>query len=283
MRIVGEDNEDVFQYHLKKLMEQGTISRSPLKRIRGKKTFYFLTVNGKKQHGLRLISTIEDNHIYQKIYQELFLYEFNKSSIFIYTENYLKDFLKKNNISNISEWNIVQTSKDIDYWKLIYSEIKSNTYKSKDESFMYNFRTKQENKKFITEFWSKEGNKHFILCELNFIAPPIEVSDFLIWISKTEHWQINRNGIHLKYGTTFIIDLPGLDYQELINIIQHKYSLIEKDKIEYALKLLKDFELIEILFIGNSKRIVINDKRLRCVYRNHSRWCSFYGNEFIVK
>ena len=98
---------------------------------------------------------------------------------------------------------------------------------------------------------------------MNFIAPPIEVSDFLLWISKTEHWQINRNGIHLKYGTTFIIDLPGLDYQELINIIQHKYSLIEKDKIEYALKLLKDFELIEILFIGNNKRIVINDKRLR--------------------
>jgi len=90
MRIVGEKTEDIFQYHLKKLMEQGIISRSPLKRIRGKRAFYFLTSKGKKQFTLKLLRGHKENDIYKKIYEELFFSEFTKPLKFFYTE---KDFL----------------------------------------------------------------------------------------------------------------------------------------------------------------------------------------------
>ncbi|MGD1839200.1 MAG: hypothetical protein ACPKPY_14215 [Nitrososphaeraceae archaeon] len=247
---VSEDSYDVLYLHLKKLINQKIISKNPKERIPGKKTFYCLTTFGKNQHKLKLILTDESLPIYQKIYQELFLYEFNKPLKF-YTPKDFLNFLKEFDLLNIVSLDDSETST---FRKIIYPPKTSSK------------RSKIVHKKFLSDFWSKHKDMSLVLGELKYQYITQESLQYDLDIFKIEHWQINRNGNHIKYGSTYIVNLPGIAYSDLIEIIIHKYEKekINKEQIELAISLLSDIDLIQILSFGKFEKIIlIKDKILR--------------------
>lgn len=250
MRMVGENNEDVFQYHLKKLMEDGIISRSPPERIRGKKVFYFLTSKGKKQYTLKLLEGHKESYIYKRIYEELFFSEFTKPLKFFYTEKDFLTFLKESDITQEVEWAFTGDMYESDIHRIVYP----NNSSAKSKSF---------HKKLAKEFWSKQKDTSIILAELNFLYFLPEYRLYDIIIIKTEHWQIDRIGNHIKYDTTYTANLPGIESFELIDIIINKDPNITKEQIEHALTLLIEAKLIEFLIFGKFKQIIIKDEKLR--------------------
>jgi DNA-binding HxlR family transcriptional regulator len=250
MRIVGEENEDVFQYHLKTLMEQGTISRSPLERIRGKKVFYSLTSHGKKQYTLKLLEGHKESYIYKRIYEELFFFEFSKPLKFFYTEKDFLTFLKESDITKEVEWAFTGDMYESDIHRIVYP----NNSSAKRKSF---------HKKLAKEFWSKQKDTSIILAELNFLYFLPEYRLYDINIIKTEHWQINHSGNHIKYDITYTVNLPGIESYELIDIITNKDPNITKEQIEHAISLLIEAQLIGFLKIGKFKQMIIKDEKLR--------------------
>jgi len=124
-------------------------------------------------------------------------------------------------------------------------------------------KSKSYHKKFVKEFWSKRKDTSIILAELNFLYYLPQYRLYDINITKTEYWQINRIGNHIKYDTTYTVNLPGIESYELIDIIIDKDPNITKEQIEHALTLLIKARLIEFLTFGKFKQIIIKDEKLR--------------------
>jgi hypothetical protein len=250
--IVGEKSDDVFDHHTTKLITDGILSRT--KKIQGKKTFYFLTVNGKKEYGLKLLRDENENSIYKNIYQELLLSEFNNLLIFIYNEDDFNKFLQDCNISqNLLEWGELGNARD-EYRRIIYPNF-------------YDRRTRREDYiHLVKEFWSKREGQSFSLEDIDFICKPLKIFGETIWIFKTEHWQINKKGIHTMYAISYSIKLPGIEYEHLKNLLFYKYYgnvTIDVQQIDDAIKLAKQYKLIKINKFGRYKQIIILDKKLR--------------------
>ena len=125
---VAEKSDDVFDYHINKLINEGTLSRDPLSRIRGKKTFYSLTLNGKKQYLLNLLKTQNKSSIYKKIYEVLFFSEFDKPLKFLFTKNDFIIFLKDLEYIHKIEWAFQGDSYESDIYRIVYADISSNLY-----------------------------------------------------------------------------------------------------------------------------------------------------------
>lgn len=255
---------ETYSTHIKKLKNDKVISLS--KRQTGKKRFYSLTKIGRLVYGLNCINRETDRELYQKILEELFLCEIRKEEFLFYDEKHFLNFLKE---VDIEEKELIWSTRPIDFGlnhdiiDFIYGPetISGTTFRKK------NLREYLEKWK---DFWQKEKNS-FVLEDLDWICRPIIRKDNMIQIQKTEHWQINKDKIHYKYATTFRINLPGIYYNE--NSLEKKsyYIKIENDNkkrkvlssdIKNIIDSFRKFELIDIIQLGNTKRLVISDPNL---------------------
>lgn len=249
---------ETLEIHRKKLLEKNIISTTKYKR--GKKRFYYLTENGKRFYGLDVIIKSTDKYLFQKIFEDLFLYELKKEALLFNNKKDFLNYLKKCNLSA-----------DQIKWQTIPIETSSN---SEIVNLLYRQNIKQDDT--YSAHWErvwKEQNSSFMFEDLDFFAAPIEIEKgYLIYFFKTEYWQINKNYKPDNYTTTYQIELPGTYYNfnrfhKKLSSFIHKLNkqnknnneIPSKDITKRIIDLLIQYELIKIIHIGSKQRIVISD------------------------
>lgn len=261
---------ETFSIHLNKLKNDNFISLSESRR--GKKRFYSITKIGKRFYGLDQINTDTNKQLYQKILEELFLEEFRKGILLFNNKNYFLNFLKEHNIfENELEWTSrpIETGSNSDIINFIYGPDKNlskNTFLKKRQEISQEWK----------QFWITRKNS-FVLEDLEWLCKPIKRRGYKIWIQKTEHWQLNKDGNHYNYATTFSIDLPGISYD--LRLSDKKLYYIDNEgntkknrnqkivftayEIKHIIDSFIKYELVKIIKIGKTQRIVISDPKLQ--------------------
>jgi len=254
-------SHQTFTKHLEKLEKDKFIKRS--KKIPGKKRYCYLTNIGRRFNWLDKINKSTNKILYKKIFQELFFHEFKKDAIFFDNKEDFLDYLKD---INISENEVIWTSRPI--------ETSSNT---EIINFLYGPRYYADSGGKYSEnwkqFWKKEKNS-FILEDFNWISIPIKKEGYPINFYRTEHWQINKDGNHNNCATTYTIELPGIYYnldtvQNTSHNLTYKTFTKKIEKINFTNEDIKNtidsfvkYDIVKIIRLGNTQRILISDYRL---------------------
>lgn len=245
----------VYYEHLNRMVIENDLDKKDTKE-RGKPVFYSLTEKAKREWRLNNHRLNKEHMLFRKIYERLFFYEFEHTPFVISTE---EEFCK------VLQSEFSTTLDKLDWYRTAnaHNHIIVKELYEKYSNSSHRWRHQKYHKQEMEEYWKGRKGQSTIFEDVVFECA-ILINEIAVWITKTEFWEINKNGKHKKYDTVYALELPGVGVKEFLNNRLMGNGNFNEEDVNRAITLLVNEGLLKpCMVLRDEIRYNISDQRLR--------------------